>query len=135
MLIAGPVRGDKPAGDAAKLEGNWVMVSGEIDTQSLPAEMVKGAKRVAKDGVTTVTINGQMFMQAKFTVDSSVKPKTIDYDVTDGPTKGKKQLGIYELDGDTVKFCFASPGKDRPSEFTTSAGSGRTLSVWKREKK
>jgi len=26
------------------------------------------------------------------------KPKTIDYQVTDGPTKGRKHLGIYEFD-------------------------------------
>src|SRR5947208_1429810 len=89
-LLVALARGHKPAGDAVRLEGTWVMVSGEIDTQAMPAEMVNGAKRVAKDGVTTVTINGQMFMQAKFTVDASKKPKTIDYAVTDGPTKGKK---------------------------------------------
>ena len=62
-------------------------------------------------------------------------PKTIDYDVTEGVTKGKKQLGICKLDGDTVKFCFGGPGKDRPMEFTTKEGSMRTLSVWKRDKK
>jgi hypothetical protein len=44
-------------------------------------------------------------------------------------------LGIYELDGDTVKFCFGGPGKERPTEFTTKEGSMRTLSVWKRDKK
>jgi uncharacterized protein (TIGR03067 family) len=41
--------------------------------------------------------------------------RAIDYDMTEGPTKGEKHLGIYELDGDTVKFCFAAPGKDRPT--------------------
>jgi len=50
----------------------------------------------------------------------------------EGATKGKTQLGIYELDGDKVKFCFAAPGKDRPTEFTADAGSLQTLSVWKR---
>ena len=63
----------------------------------------------------------------------SKKPKTIDYDVIDGPTKGKKQLGIYELEGDTVKFCFAKPDSERPTDF--KPGEGRTSSVWKREKK
>jgi uncharacterized protein (TIGR03067 family) len=121
--------------EMAQLEGEWSMVSGEIDKQPLPDDLVKNAKRVAKDGATTVTINDQVFMKAKFTVDPTKKPKTIDYMMTDGPTKGKTQLGIYELDGDTVKFCFASPGKERPTDFTTKEGSGRTLSVWKRAKK
>ncbi len=128
------------AADAAKeekdrLEGEWSMVSGEIDGQPLPAEYVKGARRVARDGETTVMIGGRLFMKARYTVDPGKNPKAIDYVMTGGPTKGKTQLGIYELDGDKVKFCFAAPGKERPKEFTTGEGSGRTLSVWKREKK
>jgi uncharacterized protein (TIGR03067 family) len=121
--------------EMAELEGEWAMLSGEIDRQPLPADYLKSARRVAKEGVTTVTINGQLFMKAKFAIDPAKKPKTIDYTMTDGPTKGKTQLGIYELNGDTVKFCFAAPGKERPAEFKTQEGSGRTLSVWKRDKK
>jgi uncharacterized protein (TIGR03067 family) len=74
-------------------------------------------------------------MKAKVTVDPGKKPKTIDYDVTDGFFKGKKQLGLYEIDGDTAKFCFANPDAERPTDFTTKEGSGRTVSVWKRTKK
>jgi len=121
--------------DIAQLQGEWSMVSGEIDKQPMPEALLKGSKRVAKGDETTVTIGGMLFMKAKFTVDPSKKPKTIDYMMTEGLTKGKTQLGIYELDGDMVKFCFAKPGQDRPTEFVTKEGSGRTLSVWKREKK
>jgi uncharacterized protein (TIGR03067 family) len=121
--------------EMANLEGEWSMVSGERDGQALPEELVKGARRVAKAGETTVTVGGQQFLKAKFTVDPSKKPKAIDYTLSDGPNKGKTQLGIYELDGDTVKFCFAAPGKDRPKEFKTVADSGLTLSVWKRDRK
>lgn len=111
------------------------MVSGEINGQAMPSQMTANAKRVAKDGETSVTINGQLFMKAKYTVDPSKKPKTIDYTMTGGPSKGKTQLGICESEGDTVKFCFASPGQDRPTDFKSPAGSNWTLSVWKREKR
>jgi uncharacterized protein (TIGR03067 family) len=121
--------------EMAQLDGEWAMVSGEIDGQAMPEEMRKTATRVVKDGETTVTVGGQLFMKAKFAIDPAKKPKTIDYTMTGGPTQGKTQLGIYELDGDTVKFCFSGPGKDRPTDFTTKEGSGRTLSVWKRVKK
>jgi uncharacterized protein (TIGR03067 family) len=60
---------------------------------------------------------------------------TIDYEVAEGPMKGKKHLGIYELDGDAFKSCFGAPDKERPNDFTSKAGDNRTLSVWKREKK
>jgi hypothetical protein len=55
--------------------------------------------------------------------------------MTDGFTKGKKQLGIYELDGDTFKSCFGAPGAERPKDFTSQPGDKQTSSVWKREKK
>jgi len=80
-------------------------------------------------------IGGQIYFEAKFTIDPTKKPKAIDYTMTEDPTKGKTHLRIYELEGDTVKFCFAMPGKDRPTEFTAKEGSQRTLSVWKRAKK
>lgn len=119
--------------EMALLEGDWSMVSGEASGQSMPAEMVKSGKRVAKDGETAITFGEKVYFKARYTIDPAKKPKTIDYAMTEGPTKGKTHLGIYELDGDKVKFCFAAPGKDRPTEFT--AKEGITLSVWKREKK
>ena len=120
--------------DRAQLQGEWSMVSGSADGTAMPDAMRETAKRVCKDDETTVTVGGQLFMKAKFTIDPSRKPKTIDYQMIDGPTKGKKQLGIYELQGDTVKFCFGSPGSERPPDFTSKQGDGRTLSVWKRKK-
>jgi uncharacterized protein (TIGR03067 family) len=134
-LLGAGLAPDAVKEEMAKLQGEWSMISGEIDGQAMPKEFLQGAKRVAKDDKTTVTIAGQLFMEAQFSVDPSKKPKTIDYTMTGGPTKGKQQLGIYELDGDQVKFCFASPGKDRPADFSTAPGSDRTLSVWKRDKK
>ncbi len=68
-------------------------------------------------------------MKARITIDPSKKPKTIDYDVIDGPTKGKRHLGIYELDGDTFKSCFGAPGAERPTDFTSKPGDGRTSTV------
>lgn len=135
LALTAPGHGQDAKKEMARLEGEWTMESGEIDGQAMPEEMRKTAKRAVKDRETTVTVGGQMFMKAKFVVDPSKKPKTIDYTMTGGPTAGKTQLGIYELDGDTVKFCFSAPGKDRPTDFTTKEGSGRTLSVWKRAKK
>ncbi len=117
------------------LEGEWTMVSGSASGQAMPATMVKNGKRVAKDGETTISFNGQAYFKAQYQVDASTKPLSIDYQMTEGPTKGKTKLGIYALKDDTVTFCFGAPGKPRPTEFTSETGSERTLSVWKRVKK
>ncbi|HEX4590705.1 MAG TPA: TIGR03067 domain-containing protein [Gemmataceae bacterium] len=139
IVVSGP-EAIKIVGEPAKdtkdnLDGEWSMVSGTADGMAMPDQMVKTGKRVAKDGETTITIGGRTYFKAKFTIDPGKKPAAIDYEMTEGPTKGKKQLGIYKLDGDTVTFCFAAPGKVRPTDFTAKSGSERTLSVWKREKK
>lgn len=121
--------------EMAQLEGEWSMVSGEANGMPMPKTMLATGRRVAKDGETTIFIGGKMYFKAKISIDPTKKPKTIDYVMTEGLTKGKTQLGIYELDGDTVKFCFGAPGNDRPTDFTSKEGSLNTLSVWKREKK
>jgi len=135
LLIAADDPTDQVKKDMERLEGEWSMVSGQINGKAMPDAFLKGSRRVAKDGVTTVTIGGMPFMKAKFTIDPSKKPKTMDYLILEGLTKGKKQLGIYKIDGDIVKFCFATPGKDRPTDFTAKEGSGHTLSVWKKKTK
>ena len=133
------LRGAEPTdavkADQAKLQGEWKMVSGMADGQAMPAEMMGTAKRTCKDDVTTVMIGEQLLMKAKFTLDPSKTPKTIDYDMIDGFTKGQKQLGIYEFDGQTVHFAFAAPGEARPGDFSSKAGDRRTVSVWKKAEK
>jgi uncharacterized protein (TIGR03067 family) len=49
-------------------------------------------------------------------------------------TEKEVKLGIYELDGDRYKVCFAPAGKPRPSEFASKPGSGSLLQAWKRKK-
>jgi uncharacterized protein (TIGR03067 family) len=134
-LVAAVGADDATKKELAQLEGEWSMVSGEADGVSMPDATVKTGKRVAKDGETTITFGGQVYFKAKFSIDPTKKPKAIDYTMTEGPTKGKTHLGIYEVDGDTARFCFAAPGGDRPTDFTAKEGSRRTLSVWKRDKK
>jgi uncharacterized protein (TIGR03067 family) len=110
------------------------MVSGSADGQPMPDSMRAQMKRVCKGDEVTITMAGRTYFKAKFSVDPAKKPKTIDYDMTEGFTKGKKQLGIYEVEGETLKFSFGKPGAERPTDFSTQAGDGRTVSVWKREK-
>ena len=56
----------------------------------------------------------------------------IDYLNTAGADKGKRQAGIYALEGDVLTVCVSAPGKPRPTQFRSSKGNGRSLTVWKR---
>ncbi|HYV96575.1 MAG TPA: TIGR03067 domain-containing protein [Gemmatimonadaceae bacterium] len=120
--------------DQALLQGEWSMVSGEMDGSSYSGIMLTGSKRVAVGNETTVTIAGQLFMKATFTLDPTAKPKAIDYAMTGGATAGRSQLGIYDIWGDSARFCFSEPGFPRPTAFTTAAGNHRTCSVWARKR-
>ena len=119
--------------DLARLQGEWTMVSGSADGQPVPDEMRNQMKRVCTKDELTVTMAGRVYLKAKITLDPSKTPKTIDYQMTDGFTKGQTQLGIYEFDGETFKSSFGKPGGARPTDFTSKAGDGRTVSVWKRQ--
>ena len=120
--------------DMAQLQGEWSMVSGSADGNAMPAAMRETARRVCKGDETTVTIGAQLLMKAKFTIDPSSKPKTIDYEMIDGLTKGKRQLGIYELEGDTLKECSDDPGEQRPEAFSSLPKTNRSLLILKRIK-
>jgi len=136
VFAAALAQGDNAARrERAGLQGAWNMNSGERDGQSFPSEYLTNSERVVKDDETTVTVAGQLFMKAKFSLDPSKNPKTIDYSINGGPYAGLKMLGIYELDGDKVKFCLATPGKERPTSFATKPDDGQTVTVWKRETK
>src|SRR5262245_13857244 len=112
--------------DLEHFQGEWSMVSGTADGQPMGPEMLRHFKGVCKGDELTVTLGQQVIIKAKVAIDPSKAPKTIDYDVSDGPNKGKKLMGIYEFDGDTLKFCFAAPGDERPKDFTSKAGDKRT---------
>lgn len=120
--------------DMDLLQGEWAMVSGMADGYPIPDEMLPNSKRVCKGDELTATVGGQLVMKARITIDPTKKPKTIDYQVFDGPTKGQKHLGIYELDGDTLRSCFGAPGAERPTNLTSRPGDKLTATVWKRNK-
>jgi uncharacterized protein (TIGR03067 family) len=120
-----------------KLKGTWTAVTAEKGGQE---QADAGDHTLTFDGDTfTISRKGQTFLKGTFKVDETQKPKTIDMEIKESPKeehKGKTVLGIYELDGDNLKWCAANPGAtERPKSFKTEAGSDLLLVTLKREKK
>lgn len=120
--------------DAKALEGTWALVGGEQEGKPLAKEKLKGGQLVIKGDQHTVQVGEDRYV-GRHKLDPSKSPKTIDATDVEGPFKGKTVLGIYEVTGKTFKVCFAPPGKDRPTAFTTKEGTGTILHVWERQKK
>ena len=133
-LLAAEAAQDTAKEDLKKLEGAWVMVSGEDKGEKLSEQTIKSAKLTLVGDKHTVKVGTDTII-GTHKLDPSKKPKEIDAMDTEGPFKDKTGLGIYKLEGDQFTVCFAPPGKDRPKEFTTKSGSGQLLHVWKRDKK
>jgi uncharacterized protein (TIGR03067 family) len=85
------------------------------------------------DGTVTVANKGKVFVRGTTAVDPTVNPKAMDLTFTEGPPKGKTSLGIYEIEGDTYRFCRAAPGEPRPKAFASGPGSGLALMTYRRE--
>jgi len=120
--------------DLDKLQGHWVAVESTRDGKKSTMERLK-LERTIEGNHYTLKIQsqeGEDVFSGTIKLDATKKPKTIDAIRTEGPDKGKPMLGIYELDPDKQKVCFAPLGKERPTEFSSKAGTGHVLTIWKR---
>lgn len=118
--------------DQDKVQGKWKIDSGTRGGNPLPDEVTKSAV-IVFDGnkmKMTVTRDGQeQNREMTFKLDQAAKPKAIDVEIS-----GKPGLGIYTLEGDTLKICHGEEGDARPTEFASKEGSKVTLIVLKRTK-
>ncbi len=131
-----------PAGDAftkelKALAGTWRPVSSENNGFKSSAEDLEGLVWIRdEDGRWTMQRGGRPVVQwAVKAIDTTKTPKTIDIEVMADEYKGMVYLGIYELDGDTLRICLALPDRpERPTEFSAGHGTLSALSEFKREK-
>ncbi len=138
LLAAGlPARADDDKKDAEKelrhLEGTWKVVSREVDGNKVAdADLKKLTLNIAAGGKAALLSDGTAIAKADVTVFPAKKPKEIDLLIAEGENKGQIARGIYELKDDTLRICYAQPGRDRPTEFASKPGSGNTLTLYKR---
>jgi uncharacterized protein (TIGR03067 family) len=121
MLLAADTDGDVRK-ELKALEGKWKTVAVEAAGKPFPKDAIPAFTFVtAADGKSTGRADGGEF-RFTITVDPKKNPKTIQNLHESGDFKGKKQFGIYKLEGDKLTVCMTPPGKaegDRPKSFTT----------------
>jgi uncharacterized protein (TIGR03067 family) len=118
-----------------KFHGVWTFDSVEASGKKASADQFKDATVTFAGDKFTVKNGNEVFQAGTQKLDPSKSPKTIDAMITEGQNKGAVMLGIYEIDGDTLKVCFDEAGKKRPTEFKSAPGSDTFVNVHKRIKK
>jgi uncharacterized protein (TIGR03067 family) len=119
------------AKELEKLNGTWLLV--ETDGRELTKEGPLRTVVRRGGGHFRVKLGQNITLQGSFNIDSTQEPRHIDLIPITGRDRGKTYLGIYILDGDVYKECFAQVGEPRPREFQFQPGINR-LRVYKRIK-
>jgi len=132
-LGAGRPQDPASAKDLEGLQGTWKLVSATQDGKVLSDDKVKK---------TTIVFKHDAFHFPESAEYATSRSGTIKIDATKQPkhmdaisSKGEVMLGIYQLNGDSYRVCFAPAAKPRHRKFVSNPGSGYILQVWERKKK
>jgi uncharacterized protein (TIGR03067 family) len=135
LVVGAAPKDDANAVDLKKMQGDWMVDTMVKDGIKIPDDDARALFRTVKDDTYSVARFSRVVGKGTFKIDATKKPKTIDSTPAGAADKAQQVLGIYELDGDTLKICNAPQGKDRPTDFEAKQGSEHTLIIWQREKK
>jgi uncharacterized protein (TIGR03067 family) len=134
LVSIGFLAADDTKKDDEAIKGKWVAVSIKQGGMSLPEEIVKEFK-FKFDGKEYVNSAPGQSEEGGYTIDSSKSPKTIDFDIKTGGDKGKKQLGVYKLDGDKLTIVASlAVDTERPKSIEPGANDPVLAIVLEREK-
>ena len=120
--------------DYDALTGRWQLVSSIVDGKPVPEAEVKATVLITDHDEFRFPADARVGTAplGKFTIDPTRRPKTVDSTALSGPDKGKVTKGIYEIvDAENKRACWGRPGGPRPTNFTSTPGSGRTLQYWR----
>lgn len=126
--------GDAEA-DAQKLSGTWEGYAVEGTGERPDRGPVHVRLKISGDKIEAFDLgaNAKEMGTGSFTLDPGKTLKEIDAKGIILPGKRERTFaGIYELDGDTLRWCVDNRQKERPTEFRTHAG--KYLLILKRQK-
>jgi len=138
----------EPSQDHKAIQGTWLVVEYDQDGKQPPAEILKKMQVVIQADkitirprlvveVTPLTKDKVKFSldegksdESQFKLDPSKKTKVLDL-TWPGETRTTK--GMYLLDDNTLRICFALGNQNRPKRFPDEPKSGLVRMVLKRE--
>ncbi len=113
-----------------EIEGTWILLSEEKNGRESPKEVLLDSRLTVAHRRYSIRVGGET-IRGVCGIDPDRTPNTIDIIDDEGRYAGRVRLGIYEVDGDRMKTCFALPSEPRPEAFTTKSGTGQIHHVWK----
>lgn len=134
LLLPCPLVADEARGDLKKMEGTWEAKLYIADGKKWSDKELATIKLIVKGAGENELILGKEKFHGTYKLDEKASPKSIDITLTEGPDKGKKKLGIYELKGDTLRICVGPLGGKRPRAFLSKPMTGVWMEEWKRVK-
>jgi uncharacterized protein (TIGR03067 family) len=134
-----------PASDLDRVQGYWKPLQCDYEGKAqMPADLMKqvtvvfdkaGYYLYFKDSKVDAAGKPIVFRLAlaNIALNETTTPKTITFEFAEGPLKGKKSHGIYEVAGNQLKVCYGPVDKPKPAKFDSPAGSGYFNETWVRQ--
>ena len=120
--------------DYEALSARWQLVKSIVDGTPVPEDQVLKTILITDHNIFRFSADAGVGTapRGRFTIDPTKTPKQVDSTALAGPHKGQVAYGIYEiLDATNKRACWGMPGAPRPTDFTSTPGSGRTVQYWR----
>lgn len=115
-----------------KHQGTWKAMVYRIEDKETPAAIAQSITRTVAGDRVVWKREGKSFAATRLEIDPKQSPPWIDVIPEGGPWKGKKVHGIYRWKDEKLELCMAPPGKPRPSEWDSPAGSGISIMIFEK---
>lgn len=112
------------AAERAKFVGVWAGYAVNGKGENPDAGPAKLELTITETTITGIEIKNGVRVdhgQGEFTLDLTADPRHLDGRQTNARGRARNYVGIYTLEGNTLKWC-VSPQKERPTTFETKKG-------------